>query len=115
MYKGGNSYTLYDYAGKAVSEVKDDTKGDPTNKVSPFEALDGAHLQNFCDAVRGKGSLNSPIVEGFKSTLLPQLGNISQRVGRTLNCDPKNGHILNDADAMKLWKRDYEKGWEVRV
>jgi predicted dehydrogenase len=115
MYKGGNSYMQYDYAGKLVSEVKDDTKGDPTNKVSPFEALDGAHLHNFCEAIRGKGKLNSPIVEGHKSTLLPQLGNIAQRVGRVLNCDSKNGHILNDSEAMKLWKRSYEKGWEVVV
>jgi hypothetical protein len=32
-----------------------------------------------------------------------------------LNCDASNGRILNDADAMKLWQREYEKGWEVKV
>ena len=35
--------------------------------------------------------------------------------GRTLHCDPKNGHILNDAAAMKLWRREYEKGWEPKI
>jgi hypothetical protein len=36
-------------------------------------------------------------------------------VGRTLNCDPNNGHILNDKEAMTLWSREYEKGWNVNV
>ena len=39
------------------------------------------------------------------------LGNISQRVGRSLDIDQKNGHILDDPDAMKLWGREYEAGW----
>lgn len=114
-YTGGNSYKLFDHANTLVSETKDDTPFDPNNKVSPFEQLDGRHLQNFCQAIRGLEKLNSPISEGFRSTLLPQLGNISYRVGRTLNCDPKNGHILHDAEANKLWAREYEKGWEVRI
>ncbi len=40
------------------------------------------------------------------------LGNIAWRVGRRLNIDPTNGHILNDADAQKLWSRTYENGWQ---
>jgi len=39
------------------------------------------------------------------------LGNIAWRVGRELHCNPANGHILKDAQAMKLWRREYEKGW----
>jgi hypothetical protein len=54
-------------------------------------------------------------LEGHKSTLLPQLGNIAYRVGRALKCDPSNGHILNDKEAMGLWHREYEKGWNVVV
>jgi hypothetical protein len=44
-----------------------------------------------------------------------QLGNIAWRAGRTLNLDTANGHIQNDAEAMKLWGRDYEPGWEPKV
>jgi hypothetical protein len=36
-------------------------------------------------------------------------------VKRVLSLDTKNAHILNDERAMQLWKREYEKGWEVRV
>jgi predicted dehydrogenase len=115
VYGGANGYKVFDGNNKLVSEVKDDTPFDPKNTVSPTEVLDGFHLKNFCEAVRGKEPINAPILEGHKSTLLPQLGNIAFRVGRNLRCDPKNGHILNDAEAMKLWSREYEKGWEIKV
>ncbi len=115
VYPGANSYQVFDYNNKLVFEAKDDTPYDPTNTVSPLEKLDTQHLLNFCEAIRGKEPINAPILEGHKSTLLPQLGNIAFRVGRTLNCDPSNGHILNDKEAMKLWSRTYEKGWEIKI
>jgi predicted dehydrogenase len=115
VYPGANSYKIFDEANKLVLEVKDDTPFDPGNKVSPTELLDGLHLANFCEAIRGKEKINAPILEGHKSTLLPQLGNIAYRVGRSLHCDPVNGHILNDKEAMKLWSREYAKGWDVVV
>ena len=114
-YSGGNSYKVFDSTNKLVSEVKDSTPYDPTNKVSPTEVLDATHLLNFVEAIRGNEKINAPIAEGHKSTLLPQLGNIAYRVGRALNCDPLNGHILKDKQAMELWSRKYEKGWEVKV
>ncbi len=115
VYPGANSFKVFDLANKLVAEVKDDTPFDASNIVSPLESLDSLHLVNFCEAIRGNEKINAPITEGHKSTLLPQLGNIAFRVGRNLKCDPANGHILNDTDAMKLWQRDYEKGWEVKV
>lgn len=51
----------------------------------------------------------------FKSTLWVQLGNIAQRVGHTLNIDKANGHIVGDKEAMELWSRQYEAGWEPIV
>jgi hypothetical protein len=44
-----------------------------------------------------------------------QLGNIALRTGRTLNIDPKNGHIMADEEAMKYWRREYHPGWEPKV
>ncbi len=115
VYPGANSYSIYDSANKLVSEAKDDTPYDPKNTVSPTEQLDTLHLLNFCEAVRGNEKINAPILEGHKSTLLPQLGNIAYRVGRALNCDSQNGRILNDKEAMQLWSREYDKSWNVRV
>jgi predicted dehydrogenase len=115
VYPGADSYKIFDSDSKLVSEVKDDTPFDASNIVSPLEKLDRTHLINFCEAVRGNEKINAPILEGHKSTLLPQLGNIAYRVGRALECDPSNGRILNDDAAMKLWGREYEKGWELKV
>ncbi|HRI80745.1 MAG TPA: Gfo/Idh/MocA family oxidoreductase, partial [Cyclobacteriaceae bacterium] len=85
VYPGGNSYSILDGENKVITDVKDNTPFDPVNPVSPMAALDGQHLVNFCEAIRGNEKINAPITEGHKSTLLPQLGNIAFRVGRTLN------------------------------
>ncbi len=115
VYPGGNGYTIYDPKNQLVKEVKDDTPYDPTNPVSPLEKLDADHLTNFVNAIRDEAKLTAEILTGHQSTLIAQLGNIAYRVGRTLNCDPKNGHILNDKEAMQLWGREYDKNWQVRV
>lgn len=114
-YGGGDGYKVYDGNSKLVSEVKDSADVDPTNKVSPTATLDGVHLANFISTVKGNSHLNQPILSGHKSTLIPQLGNIAIRVGRELNLDPTNGHILNDPDAARLWHREYQPGWVLKV
>lgn len=115
LIPSGNSYTIYDLQNKVVKEVKDDAIIDPRNLSNPAEMLDAIHIQNMFDAIKNGTSLNSNVDSGHKSTLLVQLGNISQRVGRMLNIDPKNGHILNDQEASEYWSRTYEKGWEMKL
>jgi predicted dehydrogenase len=89
-------------------------KGKEVRKV-PGRGSDTLHFRNFLEAVRGTAKLNSEIEEGHKTTLLCHLGNISYRTGRTLHCDPQTGRVVNDPGAMKLWRREYEKGWEPKV
>lgn len=115
LMSGGNSYTIFDLKGDVVKEVKNDQKIDPRNKSNPAQQLDALHIQNMFNAILKGGSLNADINSGHKSTLLVQLGNISQRVGRSLEIDSKNGHILEDKEALKLWSRSYEKGWEMKL
>lgn len=81
------------------------------------KASDADHIQNFVDAIRADDPtmLNAEIEIGHKSTLLCHLGNIAHRTGASLKCDPANGHIQENAEAMKLWKRSYEPGWEPTV
>jgi predicted dehydrogenase len=114
-YGGGDGYQVYDYDNKLVKEIKDAAAVDASNKVSPTELLDSVHLQNFISAIQGTEKLNQTIINGHKSTVIPQLGNIAQRVGRVLNLDSSNGHILNDAEAAKLWSREYQPGWNLKV
>jgi predicted dehydrogenase len=112
----GNDYVLFDKKNKKVKELKGNTKADPTNTVSASGVeLDALHVQNFIECIRTGARPNSPIEEGHKSVAMLHLGNIAWRVHRALECDPTNGHIRNDPEAMKLWSREYEPGWEPKV
>lgn len=112
---GGNAYTIYDLDNKVVKEVKNDQTIDARNLSNPAKNLDALHIQNFFDGIRKGIKVNSDIVSGHQSTLLVQLGNIALRSGQTLNIDPRNGHITNNTEALKYWKRTYEPGWEPTV
>jgi predicted dehydrogenase len=112
----GNAYTLFDAKKKKVKELKGNPKVDATDTVSGSGiSLDAMHFKNFIDCIRSGGKPNSPIEEGHKSVAMLHLGNIAWRVSRELHCDTTNGHIKDDAEAMKLWRRDYEPGWEPKV
>ncbi len=113
--KGGGDYAIFDLKNTLFKEVKSEVTAAANNTVSANGNLDLYHLQNFADSIRGEAKLNSPVDQAHKSVLLCHLANIAQRSGETLHCDPANGHILNNAGAMKLWKREYEKGWEPHV
>ncbi|MEO8474825.1 MAG: Gfo/Idh/MocA family oxidoreductase [Chryseolinea sp.] len=113
---GGDDYKIYDPGNKVIKDVKTSIQQvDATNTMGMGEQLDGLHLNNFIESIRGKARLTAPISEGYKSTLLPQLGNIAYRTGRTIYCDPTNGHIKDDKEAQALWSRTYEKGWEMKL
>ena len=93
-----------------------DAKDKEIEKVGGNQGM-SEHAQNFIDAIRNNEpmSLNAEIEIGHKSTLLCHIGNIAHRTGRTMTCDPKNGHIQNDQAAMAMWSREYEPGWEPKV
>ncbi|RXK52580.1 Gfo/Idh/MocA family protein [Aquirufa rosea] len=115
LIESGNSYKIFDLKNNLVKEVKNDFAVDARNLADPASNLDALHIQNLFDGIKKGTSLNSDIVSGHQSTLLVQLGNIAQRVGRSLQIDPTNGHIVNDKEAMKFWSRTYEKGWEPKI
>lgn len=112
----GNNCTIYDSKNNEVKSVKGNEDVDPTNTVSSTGAgLDAAHFANFLSALRNGTPLSSPVEEANKSVTGLQLGNIAWRTGRELHCDSTTGHIQNDDEAMKLWRRTYEPGWEPKV
>lgn len=104
-----DGYVVYDPKGQVIREVAAAKPSDPLNVVADDEAT-GTHIANFIDAVRTGAALHQPIAEGAKSVLLCHLGNIAQSTGRALRTDA-SGHILDDADAMKQWQREYAPGW----
>jgi predicted dehydrogenase len=112
---GGGDYKIFDIKNKLVTEVKSEVEADANNTVSASGNIEMYHFDNFVEAIRGNAKLNSPVDEMSKSVLLCHLANIAQRTGETLHCDPANGRILQNKEAMKLWGRSYEKGWEPKV
>jgi predicted dehydrogenase len=115
LIESGNSYKIFDLNSKLIKEVKNDIVVDPRNLSDPSQILDAFHIQNFFDGIKKGTPVKSDILGGHQSTLLVQLGNISQRVGRSLNIDANNGHILNDSEAMIYWQRTYQPGWEPKL
>ena len=112
---GGGDYKIFDTKNKLVTEVKSEVEADANNTVSASGNIEMYHFDNFIKTIRGEAKLNGPVDDASKSVLLCHLANIAQRTGETLHCDPANGHILHNKEAMKLWGRSYEKGWEPKV
>ena len=115
---GTDSYKVYDLSGKLIDEVNSKVVDAPVegrNTTSPSLVMDSQHMADFLDAIRNSRRPNCDVELGFKSVVAMQLANISWRVGRDLHIDPKNGHIIGDKDAQKLWGRTYEKGWEPKI
>ncbi|WP_225869544.1 Gfo/Idh/MocA family protein [Pedobacter psychroterrae] len=115
---GEDAYKIYDLQGKLIADVKPGTGAETMegrNTASPSLGMDNLHVMDFLDAIRNNRRPNCDVELGHKSTVAMQLGNISLRVGHDLKIDAKNGHIIGDKDAQRLWSRTYEKGWEPKV
>jgi predicted dehydrogenase len=109
-----NFYKLFGLDGQPIkfefekaSSATTDTRGEGL--------LDLSHVGNFFDGIRKNASLNADIQDASISTMLCHLGNIAQDVGETIRIDTSSGKVLGNEDAMKNWKREYEKGWEPRL
>ena len=74
-----------------------------------------AHFANFIEGIRKGEKLNAAISVGNVSVTMMQLSNIAWEVNRELSLDPNNGRIQNDPEAMKMWGREYEKGWAPHI
>lgn len=109
-----NGYMAWDLDGEMIKEMKEEAKSATTDTVGAGN-LDLLHMQNFVDVIRTDAEQHSPIDEGHKSNLLCHLGNIAQENGGSLQTDPQNGKIIGNRDAMRMWSRQYEPGWEPKV
>jgi len=109
--RGG--YKLFDLKGILIKDSQ--SKG-----TEGGTALGGGgdmttmHVINFFETIRGKAELNSPIEQGAVSQMLTHYANISSRIGKSFDVDEKTGRIF-DRDAMNLWSREYEPGWEPKL
>ncbi|HUW60681.1 MAG TPA: Gfo/Idh/MocA family oxidoreductase [Candidatus Bathyarchaeia archaeon] len=88
--------------------------GEQKEHLGPYGDFKG-HIRNFLDCVKADNpaELNGGIEEGAISTALCHLGNIATRVDRKLKIDPATWQCVDDAEAGKLFSREYRKGYEL--
>ncbi len=119
---GENGTAVIDRSGYIVydndnNEIRRNIRssGEATLDTRGGGSLTDMHIVNFMNAVRGEERLTAPVGDGRRSQLLCHLGNIAQRTTGMVHCDPRTGRIVDNPEAMKLWGREYEPGWEPRV
>jgi hypothetical protein len=106
-------YILTDRGGKVIKEVK-------SGSAEAGTALGGGgdmtttHVINFFETIRGKAKLTAPIDDASISMAMVHYSNIAYRIGKGFDIDDKTGRMF-DREAMKLWGREYEPGWEPKI
>jgi len=108
-----DGYWLYDLSGKLIKDSQSKGKEGGVGLGGGGD-MTTTHAVNFFEAVRGKADLASPIEQGAISQALTHYANIAYRTGKSFDVDTGNGRIF-DREAMKLWSREYEPGWEPIV
>ncbi len=107
-------YEVYDWHGKKTDEYTTGKQNSSADLLSR-DSMTDLHFGNLINAIRNGEPLHSPIEVANVSVTILQLSNIAYFVNRELKLDTKDGHIANDPEAMKMWARTYQKGWEMRV
>ena len=87
----------------------------PVVKAQHFGRFpDPEHKQNFIDCIRTRQRPNADIAEAHQSALWIHYGNISYRLGgQKIAIDPETEQIVDNAAAMKLFKRTYREPWVI--
>src|SRR5271154_2266983 len=109
-----DGYEVYDLKGNKTSEFKVG-KATSSEDLVCADSMTDLHFANFIAAVRKGEKLNAPVSIGNVAVTMLQLSNIAWEVNRELLLDPKDGKVQDDRDAMKMWGREYEKGWAPRI
>ncbi|HYP14159.1 MAG TPA: gfo/Idh/MocA family oxidoreductase, partial [Bryobacteraceae bacterium] len=109
LFYGSKGYLAIDGYDKYQSWLGDKAEPGPSKNET------GSNWKNFVDAVReNKPELqNNKIEEGCISATLMHLGNLSYRLGRTLQFDPEKQVVIGDSEANKMFTRAYRAPFVV--
>ena len=106
-----DGYEIYDLKGNKTKEVKASKEQTLSSDLTGRDSMTDMHFANFIAGIHKGEKLNAPIEVGNVAVTMLQLSNVAWEVNRTLQVDTADGKIRGDAEAMKMWGRDYEKGW----
>jgi predicted dehydrogenase len=109
LFYGSKGYMSVEKSGAYSTFLGRDQQPGPARREH------GNHWQNFIDCVRSRkwSDLHAPVDVGALSTTLVHLGNISYRLGRTLNFDAANYRCTGDDEATAMFTRNYRAPFVV--
>ncbi len=105
-------YILYDRKGNVIKDSKT-TSNESGTALGGGGDTSTKHVQNLFDTIRGKSKLTAPIDDASKSMAMVHYANIAYRINKGFDIDDKTGFMYN-RDAMALWSRTYEPGWDIK-
>jgi len=103
---------LYDRSGEVIKEMDSDSNEAGT-ALGGGGSMSTRHVENFFQAIRGKEKLNAPIYEIAISHAMVHFANVAYRINKPFEVGDSG--MMLDRQAMALWGREYEPGWEVKV
>jgi len=109
-----DGYEVFDLDSKKTNAYKAGGTTSSSDTVGR-DAMTDAHFANFIAGIRHGEKLNSPIAAGNIAVTMLQLSNVAWELRRELHLATTDGKILNDAEAMGLWGREYQQGWAPSV
>ena len=72
------------------------------------------HMGNFFDCITTRHAPISDVESQHRSVTTCHLGNIAQRLGRTIKWDPQTETFPGDKEAVALMSREQRSGFEVK-
>ena len=110
-----DGYEIYNLKGDKTGEFRAAQERTSSSDLTGRDSMTDAHFANFIAAVRKGEKLNAPIEVGNVAVTMLQLSNVAWEVNRVLDLDSTDGRIQHNPEAMKMWGRTYEKGWEPQI
>ncbi len=109
MFFYGEKQTLFLDDSRYV--VIPNAKGAERRVVEAKNDAQGAHVAEFLDAVRTRGSVSCPPAEAYRSTATVQLAMIALEAGGRIEWDATAEQVRDNPAASRLLKREYRGPW----
>jgi len=114
----GSIFTPSDYGSEQVllprKEFADFKRPEPTiERLGNKEGSDTDQKREWIRAIHGGPAPMSNFDYASQMTESMLLGNLAVRMGKALDYDGTTGTVTNDAEANRIMRGTYRKGWEV--
>ena len=109
-----DGYWVYNLKGEEIRSERESGLKNNSMGITGGGVLDDLHIGNFLAGINSGERLNAPIEDASVSVTTCHLGNMAQRTGEALHVDTATGKPSSEA-AMKLWGREYARGWSPKV